>query len=103
MLELTALHKSAEEIYIELSLNPIDLIHDAVAEGCFVLAVIRDTTKRKRAEEESRRLNEDLENWVAERTTRLEAVVAELKNSEQMLRESEDRLRLVVESTGLGT
>ncbi len=96
-LELPALRKGGEEIYIELSLSPIDTIHDAVTEERFVLAIIRDITERKQAEEENRRLNEDLENRVAERTARLEAAVAELKSSEQTLRESEERFRLLVE------
>ncbi len=57
----------------------------------------RDVTDRVRAEEEIRRLNEDLENRVSERTTQLEATVAELRGSQQTLRESEERFRLLVE------
>src|SRR5256714_7413336 len=47
-LELPALHRTGEEITVELSLSPLG---DAVAGGRFVRAVIRDVSARKRDEE----------------------------------------------------
>src|SRR5918911_84052 len=47
-LELPALHRTGEEITVELSLSSLG---DAVAGGRFVLAVIRDVSARKRGEE----------------------------------------------------
>ena len=49
LLDLPALKKGGEEIRIELSLNPIAPVGDDGRR--FVLAIIRDVTQRKRAEE----------------------------------------------------
>lgn len=97
-LDLPAVRKSGEEINVELSLSPIRPVHDADSgEARFVLAIIRDVTKRKEAEEAVRRLNKDLENRVEERTSQLEATIAELESNQQELRQSEERFRLLVE------
>src|SRR5215218_2503770 len=71
-LELPALRKGGKEIYVELSLSSIGLGDDADGGERYVLAIVRDITKRKRAEEEIRRLTEDLENRVTERTEQLD-------------------------------
>src|ERR671916_1782701 len=72
LLELPALRKGGEEIYIELSLSPTGVVDHADGNERYVLAIVRDITERKRAEEEIRRINEDLENRVAQRTEQLE-------------------------------
>ena len=52
-LELPAMRKDGKEIHIELSLSPIGPVDGADGKlGRFVLASIREVTKRKRAEEE---------------------------------------------------
>ena len=73
-------------------------VHDADdGEAQFMLAIIRDVTERKRAEEAVRHLNKDLENRVEERTSQLEATIAELESNQRELRQSEDHFRLLVE------
>ena len=51
VLDLPAIRKDGEEISIELTLSPIEPRPEAKAEGRFVLAVVRDVTERKGAEE----------------------------------------------------
>jgi PAS domain S-box-containing protein len=97
-LDLPAVRKDGEEIRIELSLSPISPVHNTDGgEGHFVLAIIREVTERKRAEEAIRQLNKNLENRVKERTSQLEATIVELESSQQELRRSEERFRLLVE------
>jgi PAS domain S-box-containing protein len=95
LLELPALRKGGEEIYIELSLSPIGVVDHADGNERYVLAIVRDTTARKRTEEEIRWINEDLENRVAKRTEQLE-------ERERGLRESEVRYRSFVEQSREG-
>jgi PAS domain S-box-containing protein len=94
-LELPALRKGGKEIHVELSLSSIGLVDDADGSERYMLAIVRDITKRKRAEEEVRRLTEDLEKRVAERTEQLE-------ERERGLRESEQRYRSFIDQTTEG-
>ena len=102
LLELPALRKGGEEIYIELSLSPIGLVDVAGSDERYVLAIVRDITKRKQAEEAVRRLNEDLEKRVAERTEQLAVALARLEEREQGFRESEERYRSFIEQSTEG-
>jgi PAS domain S-box-containing protein len=54
LLDLPAVHKTGEEIRIEMSLAPVSPIDDAAASGRLALAIIRDTTERKRIEQRLR-------------------------------------------------
>jgi PAS domain S-box-containing protein len=97
-LDLPAVRKNGQEIDIQLSLSPIRPLDEADdGEAHFVLAIIRDVTERKRAEEAVRQLNKNLENRVEERTSQLEATIAELESNQQELRHREEIFRLLVE------
>jgi len=65
----------------------------------YINAYAHDITERKHASEEVRRLNEELEKRVEERTKALTEEVMERKRAEELLRESEARFRDIAEST----
>ena len=58
-LELSALHKGGKEIWVEFSLSPLEPADERMGdgeEGPFFLAIMRDVTERKRAQELHARL-----------------------------------------------
>jgi PAS domain S-box-containing protein len=77
-----------------------NLLDDPVVKG--VVFNHRDVTERKQAEEEVRKLNENLEELVSQRTAQLETTLIEHKRAEEVVRESEERYRAVVEEAAEG-
>jgi PAS domain S-box-containing protein len=94
-LEFRVPHNDGSWRYLEHAVN--NLLDDPAVGGVVVNS--RDITERKRAETEIRRLNENLETRVAERTIQLESALAELEQRERGLLESERQLRQLFENS----
>ncbi len=87
--ETERVRKDGERIHVSLTISPVK---DSTGKIVGASTIARDITERKQAEEEIQRLNKTLESRVAERTARLEAAIAESK-------ESEERFRLLVQNS----
>ncbi len=113
---VSAMHSTGLAAASFIPASPPDLSHAAnisplanngiaIVTLIVIVAAIMTSSVERRASAEVRRLNEDLERRVAERTLQLEAVnqslrneIAERERAEEAVRRSEDRLRLVIDT-----
>jgi PAS domain S-box-containing protein len=79
-MDLFGINKSGTEFPVEVS-----LCHYSNNDGNFVVAFVNNITIRKKAEEEIRRLNDELEDKVEERTHQLKETLSKLEVSKEEL------------------
>jgi PAS domain S-box-containing protein len=91
-LEKRYITKSGDVIWIELT---VTIVRDTTGEPLYVLGMVENISERKQDEETIKRLNEDLERRVVERTAQLQSANIELE------REIEEREAVTQENVRL--
>jgi PAS domain S-box-containing protein len=86
-LELYGRKKDGSEFHVDIALGPLK-----AEEEMFVIAVIRDVSDRKKAEEALRRAHDELELQVMERTSTLSVINEELRAEIEERKRTEEEL-----------
>ncbi|MEB3280294.1 MAG: PAS domain S-box protein [Lyngbya sp.] len=102
-LERYLLRKDGTHVWVHFS---VSLVRDSDNEPVYFIAVIEDITARKQAEAEIKKLNQQLEQRVQERTAQLQQINKDLKSEinkcnliEQQLHITQERLQFLLSSS----
>ncbi|MEB3887068.1 PAS domain S-box protein [Lyngbya sp. CCY1209] len=91
--EIVGLRKNGDVFPAEVSISRLPL-----QTGVVYTAILQDISDRKRVEDALKRLNQDLENRVANRTRELQEKIEQQRRVEMALRESEEKFRQFAET-----
>jgi diguanylate cyclase (GGDEF)-like protein/PAS domain S-box-containing protein len=95
-LELEACRRDGSTVWVEVRLA---LLFNGQDKPKGIVGVTRDITERRKAADELRLLNSELEKRVKDRTADLVAEIAERKRIEAALRDSETRYRAILQQS----